>query len=668
VTPSGTRLTRAGLLLIAAAGAWCEAGAETRVGSRLAAQGAGFAGWDLDIDGLHLDGAHAIVRGRRIAAERIDVTASADGIAMHVEGIVVHSTPVADKAAPTEDSVAATTDRFRVANRGIPIAITTSGALEWPLGRDLVARVIDPRIDIDRGGWPTIRAAARLAGALSDEIVVDELVASHDAGRWHVTGELVAPGGAALALDGSSDDTMQTLAIRDDTGASLTLSREPATPTVQIEATDFPLRHAGPLLAAVTKPRGVRLDDATLSGVVEATVGEAMRVHAEGVVARGVVVEDLRLSSRPVGLGEVSVDGDAVLHDGRVELQLVVGRGEARIAIGGHADRARAELDLDLAEMPCDALLGAMPDGTADALVGMRLGGTIAASAHLALSFTALDRVRRREAPPPEVTLARTHAQLDPETPIDEAPTPGELELDFPFLERCRTIADPANVDLAALRGPYRHRFVDDTGKLRDRVLAPGSPDFAPLGRVPKLATAFIGLEDMRYWYHDGFDREQIERAFWHNVVSGKVRRGASTISQQTARNLWLGVDRSIARKLQEAYLTTRLETAVSKTRILELYVNLVELGPDIYGVDAAARFYFGVPATELDVLQAIHIAMLAPAPRTYAQKWKSGEVDAAWMAELRGHVKRLHRNRMIKPADYRAALKADLRLLDRRG
>jgi len=658
------------LLLIAAVGAWCESASQSRANLRLHERGAGFASWDLDLAGLHVHDAYATVRGRTITMDAIEVTASTAGVEMHIDGLVVdHASAQSNDTAGDAEEAKPATERFRIANRGIRIVVTTSGAIAWPLGRDLVAHVVDPRVDIDRDGWPTVHATARLEGATAEDLVVDDAIVSHRGGRWHLTGALHMPAGGSLALDGTTDPSLQTLAIRDEGGGELVVTRSPGEPTVQVLASEFPLGHAGPILAAITAPRGVSLIDATLSGAVEATLGDAVRIHVDGLVASGIVVEDPRLSSRPVGLGEVSLDGDAVLQGGRVELQLVVGHGEARIAVGGHADRTRAELDLDLAEMPCDALLGAMPRGTADALVGMRLRGTIAASAHLALSFADLDRARLREQPPPaDVALARTHRQTDADEVSLEDDAPGELALDFPFLERCKTIADPANVDLAALSGPYRHRFVGDDGKLRERLLAPGSPDFAPLGRVPKIATAFIGLEDMRYWYHDGFDREQIERAFWHNVVSGRVRRGASTISQQTARNLWLGVDRSIARKLQEAYLTTRLETAVSKVRILELYVNLVELGPDIYGVDAAARFYFGIPAAELDVLQAVHIASLAPAPRTYAEKWKHGQVDAAWMAELRGHVRRMHRNRMVKDADLRAALKSDLRLLDRTG
>jgi membrane peptidoglycan carboxypeptidase len=200
-------------------------------------------------------------------------------------------------------------------------------------------------------------------------------------------------------------------------------------------------------------------------------------------------------------------------------------------------------------------------------------------------------------------------------------------------------------------------------GRRHDRVLAPGAPGFVPLVRAPRIAAAFVALEDMRFRSHDGFDRDQIERAFWHNLVAGKVRRGASTISQQTARNLWLGVDRSLARKLQEAWLTARLEATVEKDRILELYMNLIELGPGVFGIDDGARHHFGLAPRELDVLQALHLASLAPAPRTLSKRFASGQVDDAWLTELREHARRMHRNGMISEDELMVALRSDLRL-----
>jgi hypothetical protein len=649
------RLGRLALLLTAAAQPWCEAGAGARARDRLAARAdAGFDDWDVDVHGLHVFGARATIRDQILGADEIIVGADDGGVVVDVLGLrsdVRPPDPTPDDGAPADPEPAAEPppargDRFRLANAGVPVVVRTAGTVRVPVAGGLELRIHDPVLEVDAAGWPTVRAAAALRGAAADDLVIPEVSATRSRDTWTLAGLATAPDGTAVQLHGSIAGDARTLTVADADGGTLALGHTAGAAGVRLDVQDFALARGGPWMAALLGPHGIELDAARISGALEITRGAATRVHAEDFVVDGVVVVDPRISAKPVRLGAVSVDGDATLDNGRAEFQLVVGHGEARIAVGGHAAADAVTVDLDLAPMPCDALLGAMPGGTADALVGMRLSGDIAASAHLAVSRAELERARAG---------------------IEDASV-GELTLEFPFLERCRTIADPANVDLVALRGPYRHRFADDDGRVRERVLAPGAPQFVPLGRVPKIASAFIALEDMRYWYHDGFDREQIERAFWHNVVSGRVRRGASTISQQTARNLWLGVDRSFARKLQEAYLTTRLETAVSKTRILELYVNLVELGPGIYGVDAAAQFYFGKPASELDVLQAVHLASMAPAPRTYADKWKHGEVDRPWLDELRGHVRRMHRNRMIRDADLRTALRGELGLVDRSG
>lgn len=643
-------LGRLALLLAATAGPWCEAGAGARAREHLALRtDAQFDAWDVDVSGLHLHGVRAAVRGLALWADEIVVTADGDGLDIRILGASA-ATGDSPAAATTATAPVAVTespparDRFRIANAGVPIRIHAVGTVRVPVGDGLEAAIEDPRVEIDRDGWPTLHADIALHGLMPEPLRVDGLVARRGLGVWTATADATAPGGDTLAIALRLGRKTATATATAADGGTLGVTKTTGDPTVRVEAAQFALGHAGPWLAGLVADHGVTATDATLSGVIEVTRGDSLRVHAEDLVLGGIVVSHPRLSARPVRIDGVAIDGDAVWHGGRAELQLVVGHGDARMAIGGHVDRDAIALDLDVAEMPCDGLLEAMPAGTADALVGLRLDGTIAAGIHLEVSLAEIERARARG---------------------DEF-APGELSFEFPFLERCRTLADPANVDLAALRGPYRHRFGDDGGGVRERVLAPGAPGFAPLGRVPKLASAFIALEDMRFWYHDGFDREQIERAFWHNVVRGRVRRGASTISQQTARNLWLGVDRSIARKLQEAYLTTRLETEVSKTRILELYVNLVELGPGVYGVDAAAEFYFGKPATELDVLQAVHIASLAPAPVTYAERFADGQVNAAWMDELRGHVRRMHRNRMIRDADAHTALRGELELLDR--
>jgi monofunctional biosynthetic peptidoglycan transglycosylase len=133
----------------------------------------------------------------------------------------------------------------------------------------------------------------------------------------------------------------------------------------------------------------------------------------------------------------------------------------------------------------------------------------------------------------------------------------------------------------------------------------------------PELQKAVVVAEDISFFSHDGFDRSELKVAF-QEAISGKRLRGASTITQQLAKNLWLSPSRSPLRKLREALLTRRLERHLSKLRILELYLNVVEFGPGLFGVEAAASYYFGLSASELDAERAAQLAASLPRPASW--------------------------------------------------
>jgi penicillin-binding protein 1A len=138
-------------------------------------------------------------------------------------------------------------------------------------------------------------------------------------------------------------------------------------------------------------------------------------------------------------------------------------------------------------------------------------------------------------------------------------------------------------------------------------------PDFVP--------QALVSAEDRRFYAHEGVDLFGIVRALWVNLVSGHTKQGGSTITQQLVKNLLTGKERSYQRKMREAVLAWRLERELEKEQILELYLNYVYLGAGNYGVEAAARDYFGVPASSLNPGQAALIAGLVPAPSRYSPR-----------------------------------------------
>lgn len=137
-----------------------------------------------------------------------------------------------------------------------------------------------------------------------------------------------------------------------------------------------------------------------------------------------------------------------------------------------------------------------------------------------------------------------------------------------------------------------------------------------PLSDAPTaLRRAVLVSEDAAFYDHSGFDWYELRAAIDKAWQEHEAPRGASTITQQLARNLYLSPRRNLSRKLREALITCRLEKALSKNRILELYLGVIELGPGIFGMDAAARRYFGTPVSGVSELQAAMLAATIPAP-----------------------------------------------------
>jgi monofunctional biosynthetic peptidoglycan transglycosylase len=132
---------------------------------------------------------------------------------------------------------------------------------------------------------------------------------------------------------------------------------------------------------------------------------------------------------------------------------------------------------------------------------------------------------------------------------------------------------------------------------------------------APALPRAAIAAEDARFCEHHGFDVTAIEKAIRHDERRPSRLRGGSTISQQTAKNVFLWPDRSWVRKGFEAYFTVLVETIWGKQRIMEVYLNTVEMGPGVYGVEAAAQRYFHVSARGVNPVQAARLIAILPSP-----------------------------------------------------
>jgi monofunctional biosynthetic peptidoglycan transglycosylase len=162
---------------------------------------------------------------------------------------------------------------------------------------------------------------------------------------------------------------------------------------------------------------------------------------------------------------------------------------------------------------------------------------------------------------------------------------------------------------------------------------------------IPGLLKESVRVaEDARFYAHEGIDYEEISEAIQKNLEKGRWARGASTITQQLAKNLYLSTEKSLVRKIQEFFLALRLEEELSKNRIFHLYLNVIEFGPGIFGVEAAARHYFGKSVGQLSLEDIVRLTAVIPKPLSENPtrnsrwlKWKAGWI----LSTLRktGHI-----------------------------
>jgi monofunctional biosynthetic peptidoglycan transglycosylase len=194
-----------------------------------------------------------------------------------------------------------------------------------------------------------------------------------------------------------------------------------------------------------------------------------------------------------------------------------------------------------------------------------------------------------------------------------------------------------------ATRPPRTTAFIE---RYRAEQRAAGRDDRVAWTWVPyaaissDLKRAVLVAEDITFFQHHGFELGEVEDALGRAMERRTLPRGASTITQQLAKNLWLSPSRSPLRKAREAILTWQLERTLGKRRILELYLNVVEFGPGVYGVEAAARRYFGGPAAGLGPVEAAQLAAGLPYPRL----WHPGSSSRAYQAHVARILLRMER------------------------
>jgi penicillin-binding protein 1A len=383
---------------------------------------------------------------------------------------------------------------------------------------------------------------------------------------------------------------------------------------------------------------GIRATAGTLSGHLIGSLPADLRRGEAKLEGRldGLVLEGKRLATEPVGPWRLSMNGIVDFDRQNREIHLR----EGRIAFGEN-DSLRV--------------------GVEGVYEGRKNGPRFRVEAKV-------DQLRYQDALdalPPQLSLG------------DEAPRiPGLLDARVRIFGPLR---DPerwtveAKLDLAGLRaasrnvpfflrGPFVYHPIDALGRTREVWVGPKNPSFVSIEEIPRyVGRAVTTSEDAGFWYHPGFDFDELRESIIDAAEGSRVR-GASTLTQQLAKNLFLSRERTYARKVREALFTLALEAALPKPRLMEIYLNIIEWGPNLYGIGEASRHYFGVSARNLSVQQAVFLATIIPNPVKYHTLFERGALTGNWERRTRDLISKMRGAGFISVAEASEAEYAPLR------
>lgn len=369
-----------------------------------------------------------------------------------------------------------------------------------------------------------------------------------------------------------------------------------------------PIALLGPLIPSIPF-------EATMPGLVSVDVSLVAespdRVSFRGALdVEGAALSSERLAPHPLrDLGfRVEGEGRYTVPERRLEL------GAARLTMGGTSLEWRGAVvaspterriagTLRLPQTSCDRAVHAIPADVLGPLREFQLEGTLEGRIDVALDLADLNATR----------------------------------FEVAVVDGCTFLAAPAMADVAQFEGPFHHQVTEPDGSVFSMDTGPGTWRWVPYGRISSyVVDAVLSHEDGAFERHGGFAPWAIRDAIVRNLREGRYVVGASTITMQLAKNLFLNREKHLVRKVQEVLLTWWLERSLDKHRILELYLNVIEFGPGIYGLRAASRYYFGCDPSAITPVGAALLALVLPAPKRLAPS-----PDGPLSEGLRGRILR---------------------------
>lgn len=341
------------------------------------------------------------------------------------------------------------------------------------------------------------------------------------------------------------------------------------------------------------------------------------RIGVSGVVdLTDASIASDRVAPVPVEDLDVSLSGQGYFMPLERKLEIETGWfavGDVRVDVEGsvaiNAGRYAADIRTTLEQTSCDKAIRATPPALLGDLVHASWDGTIAGGVAL---------------------------QIDSERLA-------ETKLDIAVTDRCGFVTVPAIVDLRRFRLPFVHTVLEPDGTVVELETGPGTTTWTYLEDVsPFLVHAVLSHEDSRFFSHGGFSPPHIRNALVKNLEQGRYVVGASTITMQLVKNIFLRREKTLARKTQEVLLTWWIERVMEKRDILELYLNVIEYGPGVYGIRNAAMHYFKRLPSDLSPAEAVYLSTILPNPRKYYGAYERGSISERWADRMRKIFARL--------------------------
>jgi len=348
--------------------------------------------------------------------------------------------------------------------------------------------------------------------------------------------------------------------------------------------------------------------------VADGTV-EGIDLGAKGILASKGDLTGWTLSGGAFELGKLRIDLDGgIEHGGPVDKE------------GKTPTRLWATWSVP--NVACSDALKSLPRGLAPKLDGLEMSGTFGAHGRFAIDSRALDKA----------------------------------DVDFFLDQKCHVTKAPEALAVSHFREPFDLRVYDPKGNPRTSKFGPGTSTWTSYSHIsPYVTDAVLTCEDGAFFVHPGFSAAAIRNALLMNLKAGKFAVGASTVTMQLAKNIFLDRRKQLSRKMQELVLTAWLEQSMTKYEILELYLNVIEFGPNIYGIGPASWHYFGRPPSELDPLEATFLISILPSPVKRHGMWDVGSVGEGYLEYLRTLLKEEHRRGKLDDSELEAALAGPL-------